>query len=150
MTPRFFPYRPTRLRAVLAACAIAGVALGASSLRRVAQGLPLASARAVAAFALAGAFVWLAWRLRPRAGYGVRIDFAGAEIARALDGRPERLLWTQISRVQRLGRWEPRWELVLTDGTRRELPGALFSDRAVFADLGRALTRPAEALRADV
>ena len=149
MTPRFFPYRPTRLRALLTAFAVVGVAFGAAALVRAGRGNPAASARGVAGLALGGAFVWLGWRLRPREGYGVRLDLAGAELARAIDGRPERLLWPQIARVENSGRWAPRWVLTLTDGTHRELPRALFSDPAVFADLGRALTRPAGALRAD-
>jgi hypothetical protein len=96
----------------------------------------------VAGLVLAGGFVWLGWRLRPREGYGVRVDLAGAELARALDGRTERVLWPQIRAVEQTGRWAPRWVLTLTDGTRRELPRALFSDPAVFADLGRVLARP--------
>jgi len=142
MTPRFFPYRPMRLRALLAAFAVVGVAFGAAALVRAGRGNPTASARGVAGLALGGAFVWLVWRLRPREGYGVRIDLAGAELARAIDGRPERLLWAQIAEVQNAGRWAPRWVLTLTDGTHRELPRALFSDPAVFDDLGRALSRP--------
>jgi len=142
MTPRFFPYRPTRLRLLLAAFAVVGTAFGTAAFVRAAQGSPTASARAVAGLALSVAFLWLIWRLRPREGYGVRVDLAGAELCRALDGRPERLLWTQIETVRQLGRWAPRWELILSDGSRRELPRALFSDPAVYADLGRVLSHP--------
>ncbi len=149
MTPRFFPYRPTRLRALLAALAVIGAAAGTAGLLRAARGSTSASARGVASLALAGAFVWLAWRLRPRAGYGVRVDLAGAELARALDGRPERLLWPQIRTLEQVGRWAPRWVLTLDDGTRRELPRALFSDAAVYADLGRVLSRPDGSRAAD-
>jgi hypothetical protein len=149
MTPRFFPYRPTRLRVLLAGFAAMGIALGMAVLVRGAHASPVTSARAVAGFALGAAFVWLAWRLRPRDGYGIRVDIAGAELCRALDGRPERLLWPQISTVHQVGRWAPRWVLTLSDGTRRELPRALFSDPAVFADLGRVLTRPEGASRGD-
>jgi len=149
MTPRFFPYRPTRLRALLAALAVVGAALGTAGLVRASQGSATAAARGIAGLALAGAFAWLAWRLRPRAGYGVRVDLAGAELARALDGRTERLLWPQIERVEQTGRWAPRWTLRLSDGTRRELPRALFSDPAVYADLGRVLGRPEGPSRLD-
>jgi len=142
MTPRFFPYRPTRLRLLLATLAVVGAALGTAAFVRAAHGSSTASARAVAGLALAAAFGWLAFRLRPREGYGVRVDLAGAELCRALDGRPERLLWPQIATVRQVGRWAPRWVLTLGDGTRRELPRALFSDPAVFDDLGRALSRP--------
>jgi hypothetical protein len=149
MTPRFFPYRPSRLRAILTAFAIVAAALGTAALVRVGHGRATASARAVAALGLSGAFAWLAWRLRPREGFGVRVDIAGAEISRALDGRTERVLWPQIKAVEQGGRWAPRWVLTLTDGTRRELPRALFSDPAVFADLGRVLNRPEGSFRAD-
>ena len=142
MTPRFFPYRPARLRALLATFAVISAAFGAAGLVGAGQGSPTASARGVAGLALSTAFVWLAWRLRPRDNYGVRVDLAGAELARPLDGRAERLLWPQIRSVTRIGRWAPRWVLVLADGTRRELPRALFSDPALFDDLGRALTSP--------
>lgn len=142
MTPRFFPYRPTRLRALVAALAVVGAAFGMAGLSRAGRGSPTAQARGVAGLVLAGGFVWLGWRLRPREGYGVRVDLAGAELARALDGRTERVLWPQIRAVEQTGRWAPRWVLTLTDGTRRELPRALFSDPAVFADLGRVLARP--------
>ena len=142
MTPRFFPYRPTRLRALLTGFAVLGAAFGTAGLVRAGEGNPTASARGVAGLALGAAFVWLTWRLRPRDGYGIRVDLAGAELARALDGRTELLLWPQIRTVAPAGRWAPRWVLTLADGTRRELPRALFSDPAVFADLGRVLSRP--------
>ena len=149
MTPRFFPYRPSRLRAILAVFAVVAVAVGASAMVRVGKGRPTASARAVAALALSGAFGWLTWRLRPREGFGVRVDIAGAELSRAIDGRTERVLWPQIKSVEHIGRWAPRWVLTLTDGSRRELPRALFSDPSTFADLGRILSRPEGAPRAD-
>jgi hypothetical protein len=148
MTPRFFPYRPSRLRALLAVFAVLAAALGTASLLRAGRG-PTASARAVAGLGLSGAFAWLLWRLRPRDGFGVRVDIAGAELSRAIDGRTERVLWPQIKAVEQVGRWAPRWVLTLTDGTRRELPRALFSDPAVFADLGRVLNRPEGSFRAD-
>ena len=129
-------------------CSLAA-ALGASALVRAGHGRPTASARAVAGLSLSSAFVWLVWRLRPREGYGVRVDIAGAELSRAIDGRTERVLWPQIKAVDQVGRWAPRWVLSLTDGTRRELPRALFSDPSVFADLGRVLNRPQGSPRAD-
>ena len=149
MTPRFFPYRPSRLRVVLAVFAVVAAALGAAALVRAGSGRPTASARAVAGLALSGAFAWLVWRLRPREGFGVRVDIAGAELSRALDGRTERVLWPQIKAIEQVGRWAPRWVLCLTDGTRRELPRALFSDPSVFADLGRVLNRPEGSPRPD-
>jgi hypothetical protein len=149
MTPRFFPYRPSKLRAVFAAFAVVAAALGAAALVRAGAGRPTASARAVAGLALSGAFAWLAWRLRPRDGFGVRVDIAGAELSRAIDGRRERVLWPQIKAVEHVGRFAPRWVLTLTDGTRRELPRVLFSDPAVYADLGRVLNRPEGSFRAD-
>ncbi len=149
MTPRFFPYRPSKLRALLAALAVIAAAVGTAALARAGARRPTASARAVAGLGLSGAFAWLVWRLRPRDGYGVRIDIAGAELSRALDGRTERVLWPQIKAVEQAGHWAPRWVLTLTDGTRRELPRALFSDPAVFADLGRVLNRPEGSFRAD-
>jgi len=149
MTPRFFPYRPTRLRTLLAVLAVVSAALGAAALVRAGRGRPTASARAVAALALSGAFAWLGWRLRPREDFGVRVDLAGAELARPLDGKTERVPWPQVKAVEQIGRWAPRWVLTLTDGTRRELPRALFSDPAVFDDLGRVLRRPEGAPRAD-
>jgi hypothetical protein len=149
MTPRFFPYRPSRLRAILAAFAVVAAAIGTAALVRAGRGKPTSAARAVAGLGLSGSFGWLAWRLRPRDGFGVRVDLAGVELARAIDGRTERVLWPQIKAVERMGRWAPRWVLGLTDGTRRELPRALFSDPAVFADLGRVLTRPTASPHAD-
>jgi hypothetical protein len=149
MTPQFFPYRPTWLRALLVAFAVVSAAFGAAAMVRAGKGSPSASARGVAGFALGGAFLWLVWRLRPREGYGIRVDLAGAELARPLDGRIERLLWPQIQTVQEVGRWARRWVVTLTDGTRREVPRALFGDPAVYADLGRVLARPEESRGAD-
>ena len=149
MTPRFFPYRPSRLRALLAVFAVVSAAVGAAALVRAGSGRPIATARAVAGLGLSGAFVWLAWRLRPRGGFGVRVDLAGVELSRALDGRTERVPWPRIKAVEQAGRWAPRWVLTLTDGTRRELPRALFSDPPVFADLGRVLNRPEGSFWAD-
>jgi hypothetical protein len=116
---------------------------------RAGRGRPTSAARAVAGLTLSGAFAWLAWRLRPREGFGVRVDIAGVELSRAIDGRTERVLWPQIKAVEEMGRWAPRWVLGLTDGTRRELPRALFSDPSVFTDLGRILTRPTGSARPD-
>jgi len=142
MTPRFFPYRPTRLRALLAAFAVVSAAFGTAGMVRAGKGRPSASARGVAGLALGVAFLWLVWRLRPRDGYGVRVDLAGAELSRPLDGRIERVLWPQIKTVQESAGWPRRWVVSLSDGTRRELPRALFGDPAVFADLGHVLARP--------
>jgi hypothetical protein len=147
---RFFPYRPTVLRTALLVIATSSAALAAAALRYGLQGASLAWLRAVAAALLSVAFLWLVWRLRPRDGYGVRVDLAGAELARALDGRLERVLWNDLAGVRQRGRWSPRWVLELNDGTRRELPRVLFASAAVFADLGRALTRPAPVSRAEV
>jgi hypothetical protein len=140
MTPRFFPYRPSTLRGFLAALAVVATALGTAAVLQALQGRTTSWVRAALAAGLAIAFAWLAWRLRPRERYGVRLDLAGVELARALDGRAERLLWRQIAAVRQVGRWAPRWVVELHDGTSRELPRALFSDPAVWADLGRALT----------
>jgi len=149
MTPRFFPYRPLRLRALLAALAVVSAAFGTAAMVRAGHGTTSASARGVAGLALGGAFLWLVWRLRPRDRYGVRVDLAGAELARPLDGRIERVLWPQIRAVQETGRWARRWVVTLTDGTRREIPRAMFGDPAVFADLGRVLARPEGSREAD-
>ncbi|MGZ5959142.1 MAG: hypothetical protein ACXWLI_12060, partial [Myxococcaceae bacterium] len=108
----------------MAGLAVIGGALGFAGLVRAGRGNALESARGAAGLVLGGAFVRLGWRLRPRDGYGVRVDLAGAELARALDGRTERVLWPQIKAVEQIGRWAPRWVLTLTDGTRRELPRA--------------------------
>lgn len=139
MTPRFFPYRPSVLRSLLASLAAVATAVGASAALQGLHGRHLAYVRAAVAVVLALAFLWLMWRLRPRSRYGVRIDLAGVELARAIDGRPERLLWSQIAAVRQAGRWAPRWVVELHDGTSRELPRALFSDPSVWVDLGRAM-----------
>lgn len=139
MTPRFFPYRPSGLRGFLAALAAVATAVGATATRHGLHGRPMEYVRAALAAGLALGFLWLVWRLRPRANYGVRLDLAGIELARAVDGQPERVLWGQLSAVRQVGRWAPRWVLELSDGTSRELPRALFSDASVWADLGRAL-----------
>ncbi|MGZ3479747.1 MAG: hypothetical protein ACXU81_05315 [Myxococcaceae bacterium] len=107
----------------MAGLAVIGGALGFAGLVRAGRGNALESARGAAGLVLGGAFVRLGWRLRPRDGYGVR--------------------------VEQTGRWAPRWVLTLTDGTRRELPRALFSDPALFSDLGRALGRPEGSLPGD-
>ena len=140
MTPRFFPSRPVGLRAFLAGLSVVAIALGVAAALQGLQGRTSSWVRASLAVGLAFAFAWLVWRLRPRDGYGVRLDLAGVEIARALDGRPERLLWGQIAAVRQAGGWTPRWVVELQDGTSRELPRALFSDPSVWADLGRALS----------
>jgi len=140
MTPRFFPYRPSALRGFLAALAVVATALGTAAVLQGLHGRPASWVRAALAVGLAVAFAWLAWRLRPRERYGVRLDLAGVELARALDGHAERVLWSQIAAVRQAGRWAPRWVVELRDGTSRELPRVLFSDPSVWADLGRALS----------
>jgi hypothetical protein len=139
MTPRFFPYRPGAIRGVLAALAAVATAVGTAATLQGLHGRPVGYVRAALAAVLALAFVWLVWRLRPRDGYGVRLDLAGVELARAIDGHPERVLWSQVAAVRQAGRCAPRWVVELRDGTSRELPRALFSDPSVWADLGRAL-----------
>jgi hypothetical protein len=116
--------------------------MGAAALVRAGAGRPTASVRAVAGLGLSAAFAWLVWRLRPRDGYGVRIDIAGAELSRPSTEERNGCSGPRSRPWNSTGRWAPRWVLTLTDGTRRELPQALFSDPAVFADLGRVLNRP--------
>ena len=149
MTPRFFPYRPSGLRGFLAVLAAVATAAAASAVLQGLEGRPVGYVRAALAAGLALAFSWLVWRLRPREHYGVRLDLAGVEMARVLDGRPERVLWSQIAAVRQAGRWAPRWVVELRDGTSRDLPRALFSDPAIWVDLGRALASSGGGSHAD-
>jgi hypothetical protein len=139
-SPRFFPYDPRVPRVALIGCAVVSALLAAWTLARAwGSGEALGFARASLLVALMSAFGWLFWRIRPRSGWGVRIDALGLTVSRPISGEPWRLVWSQLSGVVREGARRDRLALLLRPEGRLLLPRRLFGSREVFEALWLAL-----------
>jgi hypothetical protein len=138
--PPFFPYDPRALRRALFACAAVSALLGGWTLAQAwASREPLGFARGGLLVALLIAFGWFFWRIRPREGWGVRIDALGVTISRPLSGDPWRLVWSQLSGVVREGARRERLALLLRPEGKVLLPRRLFGSQEVFDALRVAL-----------
>ncbi len=136
----FFAYNPRPMRIALVLCAGASVALAAWSLVQARDtGSIAAWARLVIVLKLLGAFGYLSWRIRPREGWGVRVDRLGLAVSRPLSGDPIELEWSDISEVRRDGRRRERLVIALQPEGRLLLQQHLLPSRAAFEALVEAV-----------
>jgi hypothetical protein len=136
----FFPYDPRGLRAAVVACAVVSAALAALAVSAAREsGAAVEFVRAAVYLALLSAFAWTAFRIRRREGWGVTVDGLGVAVSRPLGGDPVRVVWSQISEVQRDGPRRSRVALVLRPEGRLVVPRSLFRSAGDFDALARAL-----------
>jgi hypothetical protein len=134
--PGFYPYNPRGLRTALVLCALACAALAAWALADARMtGQVTAFARAGLALGLLGAFAWVFWRVRPRAGWGVQVGPLGLRVSRPLSGEPLELAWSQVQEVRREGRRRERLLIRLQPDGRILLQRLLFPSASQFQSL---------------
>lgn len=132
----FFPYHPKRARWALVAAAAVAVGLTAWALAGATQGEgPLAYARAGISAGLLLTALVLHHRLRPRAGWGVRLAPDGLSVSRPFDGVVE-IPWDEVTALGEEGR---ALAVRLRDGGRVLVPRFLFEGPAEVDALARAL-----------
>lgn len=138
--PLFFAYDPRTLRAGLFLGAVACAALGAWALANaLAQGEIQEWARLGVAAGLLGAFAYVSWRVRPREGWGVRIEPLGMTMSRPLTGEKLEVVWSQIAEVRRQEKGGQKLIVQLRPEGRLLLSRHLFPSGAVYDALARAL-----------
>jgi len=136
----FHPYNPRTMRTVLFLCAIACAALAAWALADAqATGQLTEFARAGLALGLLAAFGYVFWRIRPREGWGVRVERLGLSVSRPLSGAPMELEWSQIQEVRRDGKRRQRLLILVSPEGRILLQRFLFPSDAAFDALTDAL-----------
>lgn len=144
MSADFHPYNPRRFRLGVLAAAVACVALGAWALATAREtGAIEAWARAGLALGLLGAFAYILWHLRPREGWGVKLEPMGVTVSRPMSGQPIELVWSQISEVRRGGKKRDTLVILVRPEGRVLVPGHLFKNTPAFEALAEALERRA-------
>jgi hypothetical protein len=95
------------------------------------------------------AFLYVFFRLRPRAGWGVTVDPEAVTVARPLSGGKTEVRWSEINLVQRGGRRRDTLVLFLKSDARVLIPRHLFASRKAFESLAEAVEERAPAPRFD-
>lgn len=137
----FFPFDPLALRLLAVAVAVAAVAVaGWATAQAVGTVAPRGWIRAGASCGLALAAAWLAFKLRPRRGWGVRVGPWGLDVARLANGRLC-VPWQDVKRLERRGKDREQLLVVLGSGACITVPARLFRARRDFDALVGALER---------
>lgn len=136
----FFPYDPRRARWALVGCAVVCVVLGAWTLASARQTADVGAwARLGLLMGLLGAFGYVLFRIRPRPGWGVKVEPLGFTFQRPLSGDEVHLVWSQIAEVRRDGRRREKLLILVRPEGRVLLQRHLFASAEVFEALTRAL-----------
>jgi hypothetical protein len=137
-----FAFNPVRLRRGFVLCAFLCTLPGALSVRAVAGGAGLpAQVRAGLCVGLLLASGVIAYRLRPRKGWGVTLDDQGFGLGRASGQPPLRVMWPQVESVQVLGPDRSEVALFWNEGRRVLVSRRLFAHPADFQAFLRALEK---------
>jgi hypothetical protein len=140
VSARFFAFRPRGLRRALVGASALAVVLSAWALAAGHRGLePYGAVRAAVLGALAVGFGvgWVA--LRPRDGFGVRLDVAGIEVARPWGARTVRIPWSRVGATRTERRPWRRLVIEVRPEGRLFIAEPLVGSREAFRDLTRAL-----------
>lgn len=132
--PSFVPYHPLRWRLLFFAAAGLSALLIAQALQGARTGTePLGWVRAAVVGLLMLAMLFVVFRLRPRAGWGVTFSGTAMTVARPFGGELS-LPYSAIKDVRRSGK--SRDTLVLSTANEQVLlPAHLFANKQVFESL---------------
>lgn len=135
------------LRFGLFLCAVACVALAAWALSEARAGEDVGAwARLGLAVGLLGAFAYVSLRIRPREGWGVRVEPLVISVSRPISaGEPLEIPWSQVSEVRLDGRRKEKLLIRVKPEGRILLARHLFASRAEFDELARTLETRAPA-----
>ena len=106
-------------------------------------------ARLGGAVGLALAFAVMARKVRPRDGWGVKVEPLTLTVSRPLSGEPLQLPWSQVHEVRRDGKKRDRILVLMQPEGRILLARHLFASRAHFEALASALEERAPIRRYD-
>lgn len=132
---QFFAYHPLFWRITLLFTAGVSLALTAWALWGwVHGGGALEAARTVLSLGLFAGILSVAFRLRPRTGWGVVVGQAVLTVARPTQGHIN-IPWSAVREIRRLGRSRDKLVLFLSDERRVLVARQLFPKRRDFEDL---------------
>ncbi len=138
-TGDYFPYHPLRWRLTLAIAASGALLLLGWAVWGFAHHGGFAElARAALSLGLLLAMASMAFRLRPREGWGVKVGPTMLSVARATQGSID-IPWSAVREVRRLGKRRDTLVLMLNDDRRVLVPRHLFSRQTVFEALASAI-----------
>lgn len=136
----FFAYNPRKVRYAFIAGAAACALLAAWALQNASTGAePFGEARAGVAGGLMLAFAYAAWRIRARAGWGLRLEGLELSVCRPMSGTVIEIPRSQVEMARRDGRRQDTVVLYLTTGRRIVISQHLFPSKAAFDEAARAL-----------
>ena len=140
MTERqFFAYHPLVWRLLLLFCACLSLALTGWAIWGWAHGGGLAeAARTALSLGLFAGIVNVAFRLRPRTGWGVAVGPTVLTVARPKEGHID-IPWSAVREIRRLGRSRDKLVLFLSDERRVLVARQLFAKRRDFEALVAAI-----------
>jgi hypothetical protein len=135
----FFPYHPLKIRAALAFGALCALTLGAWALAaavRSESGLEFA--RVGICLGLLASMLYVHLKLRPRPGWGVKVEAIRLWVSRPIEGQIE-IPWSAVREVRRNGKQRDTLVLFLGDERRVLVPQHLFASRAAFEQAAHAI-----------
>jgi hypothetical protein len=147
--PNFVPYNPRRFHLSLLLASLAAIALIAWAVRGVTTGSePTGAIRAGVGMGFLLAFASIGFRLRPREGWGVRIQPSALTVSGPLKG--ERMIpWSDVRMVERLGKKRDTLVIFLKSDVRVLVPRHLFDSARTFETLASAIEDRAPSPRYD-
>lgn len=135
----YFPYHPVRWRLTLAGTALGAAVLTAwGALGWYNGGGWVEAVRTTLMLGLLSAITSIAFRLRPRAGWGVHLGPTSLTVARPTVGHLD-IPWSTVREIRRLGRARGTLALFLTDDRRVLVAHQLFARRRDFEALVAAI-----------
>ncbi len=148
--PSFFPYNPRAMRLALFVAAALCVVLASWALSNALETFAITAwARLGVAAGLALAFAYMLLRIRPREGWGVRVEPLVLTVFRPLSGEPLQIPWSSVLEVRRDGKKRERLLVLLQPEGRVLLARHLFASRAEFERLATLLEERAPVRRYD-
>ena len=139
MANDFYPYHPLKLRAALTLGALCSLTLGAWALAAAVKSEGgLEYARAGLCLGLLASMLYVHLKLRPRPGWGVKLEPTRLSVSRPIEGQIE-IPWSAVVQVRRNGKARDTLVVFLGDDRRVLVPGHLFATRAEFEKAAQAI-----------
>lgn len=136
----YFPYNPRKIRVGFILGAIACALLTAWALRNATTGAEqFGEARAGVSAGLMFAFLYAAFRLRRRAGWGLKLEPLQLSVSRPMSSSAIEILKTQVEMARRDGKRQDTVVLYLKNGQRIVIAQHLFPSKVAFDEAARAL-----------
>jgi len=139
MAEDFYPYHPLKLRAALTMGSVGALTLGAWALATaVHSGLGLEFARAGICLGLLASMLYVHLKLRPRPGWGVKVEATRLSVSRAFLKQKE-IPWSAVTQVKRNGAKKDTLVVFVGEEKRVLVPRHLFATATEFEKVASAI-----------